>query len=75
MPFISVKEKYSSLIIINWAIITNIYTLYNGVELDKFKDSKKNRKDIRKKYNIKDSDFVYLYTGRIVEIKGVREWL
>lgn len=51
----------------------NIYTLYNGVELDKFKDAKKNRKDIRKKYNIKDSDFVYLYTGRIVEIKGVRE--
>lgn len=49
----------------------NVYTLYNGVELDKF-DIEEN-KMLRKELGIKQEEFVYLYTGRIVKEKGVRE--
>ncbi len=49
----------------------NIYTLYNGVELDKFNVKKDNF--IGKKFNLNKDDFIYLYTGRIVKEKGVKE--
>ncbi len=48
-----------------------VYTLYNGIELDKF--NIEYDPNIRKKLKIKETDFVYLYTGRIVEEKGVKE--
>jgi len=49
----------------------NVYTLYNGVELDKF--NIEDNDNLRLSLNIKLSDFVYLYTGRIVREKGVKE--
>lgn len=53
----------------------NIITLKNGIDIKKFDieliDS--DAKELKKRYNIKDNDFVVGYCGRIIEIKGVLE--
>lgn len=51
--------------------LKNVYTLYNGVDIEKFNLSKK--KNYINDYDIKENDFVYLYTGRLVPEKGVLE--
>ena len=48
-----------------------IYTLYNGVDTNKF-DIQEDT-NLRKKLGIKKDEFIYLYTGRIVKEKGVKE--
>ncbi len=50
-----------------------VKTLYNGVDLAKFSPDKELESAARKKYNIKDDDFVIMYCGRIVPDKGVLE--
>lgn len=50
----------------------NIYTVYNGIDFEKF-NRECNIDELRKKYNINEEDFVFLYTGRIVPEKGVKE--
>ena len=51
-----------------------VYTLYNGIEIDKFnKDI--DVKKLRENLNIKQDDFVFLFTGRIIKEKGIRELL
>jgi glycosyltransferase involved in cell wall biosynthesis len=40
-------------------------TMYNGIDLLKFKFNKVVRKDIRNQYNIKEEDFVFLNVGRV----------
>lgn len=52
----------------------NVYTLYNGVEINKFNKDVDIIK-IRKELNIERDDFVFLFTGRIVKEKGVKELL
>lgn len=49
--------------------------LNNGIELDKFDKecSKKELKELKEKYNIKDDDFVIIYCGRLIQVKGVLE--
>lgn len=47
--------------------------IYNGVDLEKFRFNDNNRINIRKNLNIKDTDFVYMYSGRIMPSKGVLE--
>jgi glycosyltransferase involved in cell wall biosynthesis len=44
--------------------------VYNGVDADKYKPSKKLRETYRAKYHLQD-DFVLLFVGRICEQKGV----
>lgn len=47
---------------------------YNCVDTDIFdKDKEYNKEELRKKYGISKSDFVYVYTGRICPEKGVLE--
>ena len=52
----------------------NLEVLYNCVDLSIF-DKKINDKkmELRKKFNLTENDFVYVYTGRIVQIKGIIE--
>jgi len=47
----------------------------NGVNIEKFDINKKNewRNEIRKYYNIQDSEFVYGFCGRLVKDKGINE--
>ena len=51
------------------------HVLKNAIDLNKFsrKVSEKDKRDIRKKLGLKKEDFVVLYVGRIMEIKGVLE--
>lgn len=46
--------------------------LYNGINIDKF-NVPVDIKEERKKWNLKESDVVFLYTGRLIETKGVKE--
>lgn len=48
------------------------YTCYNGIDLDKFKIVSSEKIDFfRNKYGINDRDFVYIYSGRLTEEKGI----
>lgn len=49
----------------------NIFTLYNGIQNEKF--SNVDKYYYRDNMNIDNEDFVFLYTGRIVKEKGVLE--
>ena len=52
-----------------------IYTLYNGIDISKFKQelSEKEKNKKRKKYKIHKNDFIFMYVGRINKQKGVKE--
>lgn len=52
-----------------------VIALPNCIDLSAFKLQNRSevRNEIRKKYNIDDSDFVYIYCGRIEPGKGVKE--
>ncbi|MDR2399094.1 MAG: glycosyltransferase [Endomicrobium sp.] len=41
-------------------------TVYNGIDLSKFRFNNTVRKDIRNRYNIKEDDFVFLNVGRLI---------
>ena len=49
-----------------------VYTLYNGIEIEKFSNIKKSN-ELREKMGFKSDDYIYIYTGRIVKEKGVKE--
>lgn len=51
------------------------HTLKNAIDTDKFNKevTKDERKEIRKKLGLAEEDFVILFVGRIMQIKGVRE--
>lgn len=51
------------------------HTLKNAIDTDKFnkKVAEEERKNIREKLGLDEQDFVILYVGRIMEIKGVIE--
>ena len=50
-----------------------VKTLYNGVDFSLFKENSNLSTAVMKKYNIDKDDFVFLYSGRIVKEKGVKE--
>lgn len=52
-----------------------VVTLFNGIDSETFIRQKtlENRKKIRKKYNIKDDDIVFVFSGRVCKDKGVKE--
>ena len=47
--------------------------LYNCVDIEKFSYNLDKRRIYRKKYNINDNDFVFMFSGRITDDKGVFE--
>lgn len=52
---------------------TPVYTLYNGISIDKFDEIMLNEKKIqlKKSYGINDEDVIFLYTGRLNPSKGI----
>lgn len=52
-----------------------IKLLYNGIDISKFKlkENDINIKKLKKRYNIQKNDIVFLYTGRLVPEKGIKE--
>ena len=55
--------------------VINTTYLNNGIDLTRFDKevSKKELKELKSKYNIKDDDFIIIYCGRLVKEKGVLE--
>lgn len=56
-------------------IPVDTHTLKNAIDLDKFKKtiSGEERKRLRKKLGLREDDFVVLYVGRLMQIKGILE--
>ena len=79
---IEIKNSYDAILSISNLIneqvkkINSIKTkeivLYNGVDINKFCNSRDTRK-LRKNSNISVNDFVFMYSGRLVKEKGVKE--
>ena len=59
----------------NCKLPVNAHTLKNAVDINKFNKqvNESERKDLRKKLALSEEDFVILFVGRIMQIKGVRE--
>lgn len=53
----------------------NIHTVYNGINLEKFKRriTEAERDEVRHEIGFSKDDFVVMYVGRIVPVKGVLE--
>lgn len=51
------------------------YTVYNSVNQDKFtqKITAEERREIRASFGFSEKDFVVIYCGRIIEVKGAKE--
>lgn len=51
------------------------HVLKNAIDLDKFnkKISEEERKKLRKKLGLQEDDFVVLYVGRLIQVKGILE--
>lgn len=52
-----------------------VHTVMNGVNLKKFNItvSDDEKQNLKEKYGIKKDEIVFIYTGRLLEVKGVRE--
>lgn len=51
------------------------FTVLNGINLEKFefKVNNKVKNNLKEKYGIKEDEIVFIYTGRLLEEKGVKE--
>ena len=47
--------------------------LYNGVDITRFDPNKFDVINLRKKYSFDKNDFIFVYAGRIVKEKGIKE--
>lgn len=56
-------------------IPVDTHVLRNAIDLDKFnkKISEEERKKLRKKLGLQEDDFVVLYVGRLIQVKGILE--
>ena len=59
-----VIEKY-------YGLHKNISLVSHGTDATLFKFNKKFREETRKKYSLKSTDFLIIYTGKVIESKGV----
>lgn len=63
-----IKETYKKYKIYEFA-----HVLYNCIDLERFSYCEDDRKNLRAKYAIRDSEKVFIYSGRLVQGKGVFE--
>lgn len=73
VTFLSVS-KYIKKSVLKWAPEANIKVLYNGTDTDIFDfELNKKRDEVRAELGLKPGETVFLYSGRIIEQKGVSE--
>ncbi|MDD2822971.1 MAG: glycosyltransferase family 4 protein [Candidatus Daviesbacteria bacterium] len=70
--FIAVQEKTEDVMKKYYGVKKNIVVIPLGTDIERFKYSVDERLNIRKKYKIKNDDFVIIYTGKVIESKGVK---
>ncbi len=66
---------YSKNILEGYNIDKRIYSLSNGIDLDKFKGSKDSRKKFREKYNLNEDDKVIISVGHLIKRKGIDDFI
>lgn len=69
--FIAVQAMTEGLMKNYYGIKKRIYVIPLGTDTDRFKYNNNERSKIRKKYRIKDNDFVIIYTGKMIASKGL----
>lgn len=69
--FVAVQEGTIEIMKDFYGVKKNIEYIPLGTDIDQFRFDKKQRLLLRTKYRIKNKDFVIIYTGKIVEAKGV----
>lgn len=69
--FIAVQEKTEDVMRDYYGVKKNIHVIPLGTDTERFKFNNNERLKIRKKYGIKNNDFVIIYTGKLIESKGV----
>lgn len=69
--FIAVQEETKLVMRKYFGIKKNIEVIPLGTDTKQFKFSKLQRKKIRHKFKIATHDFVVIYTGKVIEAKGV----
>ncbi|MFZ1721296.1 MAG: glycosyltransferase family 4 protein [Microgenomates group bacterium] len=68
---IAAQEGTKDVITNYYGLTKNITVISHGTNVDHYKFDKKLRSQIRKKYLLRNSDFVIIYTGKIIESKGI----
>jgi len=66
---------YSKKLLTSYGIKKPIYALSNGVDLTLFKKDEKKRLKFRKRYNLKDDDFIIIGIGLYIERKGIVDFV
>lgn len=66
---------YSKKLLEGYGINKKIYSISNGIEINKFKRDEKKGLDFRKKYGYTDSDKVIIGIGLYIERKGILDFV
>lgn len=53
--------------------VSKVYTVHNGIRIDRFKRNMNTRKKIRTQLGIRDDEIVFCFSGRLVKEKGIME--
>ena len=68
-------SNYSKNILEGYGINKKIYSLSNGIDLDKFKGNENSRRRFRDKYNLRDDDKVIISVGHLIKRKGLDDFI
>lgn len=69
--FIAVQEKTVDVMKKYYGVKKQVDVIPLGTDIERFKYSSEEKQKIRKQYNIKNNEFVIIYTGKLIESKGV----
>ena len=68
-------SNYSKNILEGYGINKKIYSLSNGIDLDKFKGNENSRRRFRDKYKLRDDDKVIISVGHLIKRKGLDDFI
>lgn len=68
-------SNYSKNILEGYGINKKIYSISNGIDLDKFKGDENSRKRFRDKFHLKDDDKVIISVGHLMKRKGLDDFI
>src|SRR3989344_4150214 len=69
--FIAVQEQTKDVMVKYFGIKKHIDIIPLGTDIESFRFGNKERLALRKNYQIQEKDFAILYTGKLIEAKGV----
>lgn len=67
--------EYSKKLLEKYGLHKNIYSISNGVEIEKFCPDVERKKIFRKKYQLSESEAVVISVGHMIERKGILDYI